>query len=42
MTIDWDIIRQSIPLLAEGVVVTLQVSSLAAILGLFLGVVLGL
>lgn len=42
MTIDWDIIRQSIPLLAEGVVVTLQVSALAAILGLFLGVVLGL
>ena len=42
MTIDWDIIRESIPLLAEGVIVTLQVSSLAAVLGLALGVILGL
>ena len=42
MTIDWDIILESIPLLAEGVVVTLQVSSLSAVLGLALGVVLGL
>ncbi len=42
MTIDWNIIRESIPLLAEGVIVTLQVSSLAAVLGLALGVILGL
>ncbi len=42
MTIDWDIILESIPLLAEGVIVTLQVSSLSAVLGLALGVVLGL
>ncbi len=42
MTIDWDIILESIPLLAEGVIVTLQVSSLSAVLGLALGVMLGL
>lgn len=42
MTIDWDIILESIPLLAEGVIVTLQVSSLSAVLGLALGVLLGL
>ena len=42
MTIDWGIILQSIPLLAEGVVVTLQVSALSAVLGLALGVALGL
>lgn len=42
MQIDWDIIRESIPLLAEGMIVTLQVSVLSAVLGLFLGVVLGL
>lgn len=42
MTIDWGIIGDSIPLLAEGLVVTLQVSALSAVLGLALGVVLGL
>lgn len=42
MTIDWGIIGESIPLLAEGLVVTLQVSSLSAVLGLALGVVFGL
>ncbi len=42
MQIDWDIIRESIPLLAEGMIVTLQVSALSALLGLALGVVLGL
>lgn len=42
MQIDWDIIRESIPLLAEGLVVTLQVSVLSAVLGLFLGVAVGL
>lgn len=42
MQIDWEIIGESIPLLAEGAVVTLQVSVLAAVLGLLLGVGLGL
>jgi len=42
MTIDWGIIFESVPLLGQGVVVTLQVSALAAVLGLALGVVLGL
>lgn len=42
MNIDWDIILESIPLLAEGMIVTLQVSALAAVLGLFLGVLCGL
>lgn len=42
MTIDWGIIVESIPLLAEGLVVTLQVSALSAVLGLALGVVFGL
>lgn len=42
MKIDWGIILESIPLLAEGVIVTLQVSSLSAVLGLALGVALGL
>ncbi|MEM1362501.1 MAG: amino acid ABC transporter permease [Pseudomonadota bacterium] len=42
MQIDWDIIRESIPLLAEGMIVTIQVSVLSAALGLILGVVLGL
>ncbi len=42
MTIDWGIIGESIPLLAEGLVVTLQVSALSAVLGLALGVVFGL
>ncbi|MEM1075469.1 MAG: amino acid ABC transporter permease [Pseudomonadota bacterium] len=42
MTIDWGIILESIPLLAEGVIVTLQVSALSAVLGLAFGVSLGL
>lgn len=42
MTIDWGIIAESIPLLAEGLVVTLQVSALSAVLGLALGVAFGL
>ena len=41
MTIDWGIIIKSMPLLGHGVVVTLQVSALASVLGLMLGVVLG-
>ena len=42
LTIGWDIIAKSIPLLAEGIVVTLQVSAIAAVLGLLLGVICGL
>lgn len=42
MEIDWGIILESIPLLANGVIVTLQVSALSAVLGLALGVALGL
>ena len=42
LTIDWDVIAKSIPLLAEGIVVTLQVSAIAAVLGLLLGVICGL
>lgn len=42
MQIDWDIIRESIPLLAEGMIVTIQISALSAVLGLFFGVALGL
>ncbi|MEM1050382.1 MAG: amino acid ABC transporter permease [Pseudomonadota bacterium] len=42
MTIDWSIIAKALPLLAEGAIVTVQVSVLSAILGLALGVVLGL
>lgn len=42
MKIDWGIILESIPLLGEGVIVTLQVSALSAVLGLALGVALGL
>lgn len=42
MNIDWEIVRESIPLLAEGLVVTLQISAVSAVLGLILGVILGL
>lgn len=42
MEIDWDIILESIPLLAEGLIVTLQVSAVSAVLGVVLGVVFGL
>lgn len=42
MNIDWEIIGESVPLLAEGMVVTLQVSALSSVLGLFLGIMLGL
>ena len=42
LTIDWDIIAKSIPLLAEGIVVTLQVSAIAAVLGFLVGVSCGL
>lgn len=42
MNIDWGIIAESIPLLAEGMVVTLKVSAIAGVLGTLLGVLLGL
>ena len=42
MTIDWGIIIKSMPLLGHCVVVTLQGSALASVLGLALGVALGL
>ncbi|MCG8446034.1 MAG: amino acid ABC transporter permease [Hyphomicrobiales bacterium] len=42
MTIDWAIVGKAAPLLLEGAVVTLQVSALSAIIGLFLGAVSGL
>lgn len=42
MQIDWEIIRESIPLLAEGLIVTLQVSAASAVLGAVLGVAFGL
>lgn len=42
MTIDWDIVVTALPLLAEGALVTLRISALAAALGAALGVGLGL
>ncbi|MFK7880866.1 amino acid ABC transporter permease [Roseobacter sp.] len=42
MDIDWEIIRESVPLLAEGLIVTLHVSALSAVLGVLLGVLFGL
>ena len=42
MSIDWAIVAKAVPLLAEGAVVTLQVSALAGLIGLLLGVVFGL
>ncbi|MBO6755606.1 MAG: amino acid ABC transporter permease [Roseibium sp.] len=42
MNIDWDIIAKAMPLLAEGAIVTVQVSFLSAILGLVLGIAMGL
>ncbi|MGF1528696.1 MAG: amino acid ABC transporter permease [Candidatus Competibacterales bacterium] len=42
MTIDWAIIWESIPLLAQGLWVTLYVSAIAGLLGTLLGVILGL
>ena len=42
MQIDWKIIGESIPLLAEGMVVTLKLSAISAVLGLLLGVAMGL
>ncbi|MEL6267433.1 MAG: amino acid ABC transporter permease [Pseudomonadota bacterium] len=42
MSIDWEIVVKAIPLLFEGAVITLQVSALAAAIGLVMGVVFGL
>ncbi|MEC8532183.1 MAG: amino acid ABC transporter permease [Pseudomonadota bacterium] len=40
--LDWDIIKMAIPLLAEGLTVTLYVSFFAGIIGTFAGIILGL
>jgi His/Glu/Gln/Arg/opine family amino acid ABC transporter permease subunit len=42
MVFDWGVVAYAAPLLAEGVVITLQISVLAGILGLALGFLLGL
>ena len=42
MTIDWAIVEMAIPLLAEGTVMTLRISALAAVFGLLGGIALGL
>src|SRR4051794_3266586 len=42
MIFDWDVVRYAIPLLAHGVVMTLKVSAVAAVLGLAIGLLLGL
>ena len=40
--LDWDIIKMAIPLLAEGLTVTLYVSFFAGIIGTLAGIILGL
>ncbi|MEC7721880.1 MAG: amino acid ABC transporter permease [Pseudomonadota bacterium] len=40
--LDWDLIKMAIPLLAEGLTVTLYVSFFAGIIGTFAGIILGL
>ena len=40
--LDWDIIKMAIPLLAEGLTITLYVSFFAGIIGTFAGIILGL
>lgn len=42
MTLDWSIVRYSIPLLAEGLASTLKISGLSIVFGTALGFVLGL
>ncbi|BEP52100.1 amino acid ABC transporter permease [Variovorax sp. V116] len=42
MTLDWNLIESSVPLLAAGLLTTLRISSIAMLLGLALGAVLGL
>lgn len=42
MAFDWNLVEQSVPLLATGLLTTLKISSLAMLLGLVLGSVLGL
>jgi His/Glu/Gln/Arg/opine family amino acid ABC transporter permease subunit len=39
---DWDVVRYAVPLLAHGVVMTMKVSVVAAVLGLAIGLVAGL
>ncbi len=42
MIFDWNVVTYAAPLLAHGVVMTLQVSAVAAVLGLFIGLAAGL
>jgi len=42
MTLDWNLIESSVPLLAAGLLTTLRISSIAMLLGLALGAVFGL
>lgn len=42
MEFDWEVVRYAVPLLAHGVVMTLKVSVVAAVLGLAIGLVAGL
>jgi His/Glu/Gln/Arg/opine family amino acid ABC transporter permease subunit len=42
MAFDWNLVQESVPLLGAGLVTTLKISSLAMLLGLVLGSVLGL
>src|SRR3981189_3975918 len=42
MSIDWAIVEMAIPLLAEGTIMTLRISALAAVFGLLGGIALGL
>jgi His/Glu/Gln/Arg/opine family amino acid ABC transporter permease subunit len=40
--IDWDVVEMAIPLLADGALMTLKISALAAVIGLSGGIALGL
>lgn len=42
MTFDWNLVEHSVPLLGAGLLMTLKISSLAMLLGLVLGALLGL
>ncbi len=42
MTLDWSLVRYSVPLLAQGLAATLKISALAIVVGTLLGFVLGL
>jgi len=42
MVFDWELVRQSVPLLAAGLLTTIRICSLAMVIGVVLGGVLGL